>query len=419
MEKVLITGNGPLQGEVSISGAKNAALPAIAACLLSAEPMHLTNIPDVHDIVTALKLLELMGCKVQREGTALAVDASAITSVHAPYELVRTMRGSILLLGPLLSRFGEADVSLPGGCAIGSRPVNEHITGLERMGAEISIEAGYIKAKAQRLHGAHIAFDIPSVTATENIMMAASLAEGTTVIENAAMEPEVADLGAMLASMGAQISGAGSSTITIEGVASLHGCNHQVPPDRIETGTFLVAAAATRGKIRALNANPAHLQYVLTRLEDTGASITWGDDWIELDSRGERAKAVSITTAPYPAFPTDMQAQFVALNSLALGNATVVETIFENRFMHVAELQRMGANIELQGHTAVIQGGETLQAAPVMATDLRASASLVIAALAAEGETSIDRVYHLDRGYDNIDAKLAGLGALTRRVNAN
>ena len=329
------------------------------------------------------------------------------------------MRGSILLLGPLLSRFGEADVSLPGGCAIGSRPVNEHITGLERMGAQIHIEAGYIKAKATRLQGAHIAFDVPSVTATENIMMAAALAEGTTVIENAAMEPEVADLALMLTQMGARISGAGSSTVSIEGVVELRGTRHQVPPDRIETGTFLVAAAATRGKIRALNANPAHLQYVLTKLEAVGASITRGENWIELDSRGKRPLAVNVNTAPYPAFPTDMQAQFVTLNALAEGNATVVETIFENRFMHVAELQRMGADIELQGHTAVIQGRDRLQAAPVMATDLRASASLVIAALAAEGETSIDRVYHLDRGYDNIDAKLAGLGALTRRADDN
>ncbi|MCZ6829487.1 MAG: UDP-N-acetylglucosamine 1-carboxyvinyltransferase [Gammaproteobacteria bacterium] len=419
MDKLLITGNGPLQGEVAISGAKNAALPAIAACLLSAEAVHISNIPAVRDIETALQLLERMGCRVERDGTHLSVDASQITSVRAPYELVRTMRGSILLLGPLLSRFGEADVSLPGGCAIGSRPVNEHITGLERMGAEIRIEAGYIKAKSVRLRGAHIAFDVPSVTATENIMMAATLAEGSTVIENAAREPEVADLAIMLGRMGAQITGAGSNTITIEGVPHLHGATHRVPPDRIETGTFLVAAAATRGKIRVLDTNPAHLQYVLTKLEDAGAAISHGENWIQLDSQGKQPLAVNVTTAPYPAFPTDMQAQFVTLNALAEGNSTVVETIFENRFMHVAELQRMGANIELQGHTAVIQGCERLQAAPVMATDLRASASLVIAALAADGETSIDRVYHLDRGYDNIDAKLARLGALTRRVSTS
>jgi UDP-N-acetylglucosamine 1-carboxyvinyltransferase len=419
MDKLLITGSGPLQGEVSISGAKNAALPAIAACLLSSEPLQISNIPAVRDIETALQLLELMGARVEREGTRLIVEANEITTVRAPYELVRTMRGSILLLGPLLSRFGEADVSLPGGCAIGSRPVNEHITGLERMGADISIEAGYIKAKAARLQGAHIAFDVPSVTATENIMMAATLADGITVIENAAMEPEVTDLAIMLGRMGAKISGAGGNTISIEGVPRLHGASHRIPPDRIETGTFLVAAAATRGKIRALDSNPAHLQYVLTKLEDSGASVRTAENWIELDSQGRRPLAVNVTTAPYPAFPTDMQAQFVTLNALAEGNSSVVETIFENRFMHVAELQRMGANIELQGHTAVIHGCERLQAAPVMATDLRASASLVIAALAADGETSIDRVYHLDRGYDNIDAKLAGLGALTRRVSGS
>jgi UDP-N-acetylglucosamine 1-carboxyvinyltransferase len=419
MDKLLIAGSGPLRGEVSISGAKNAALPAIAACLLSSDPIQISNIPAVRDIETAVQLLELMGCKVARDGSVLNVDAAHITTVRAPYELVRTMRGSILLLGPLLTRFGEADVSLPGGCAIGSRPVNEHITGLERMGAEISIEAGYIKAKATRLQGAHIPFDVPSVTATENIMMAATLAEGSTVIENAAMEPEVADLAIMLQRMGARIDGAGGNTITIEGVPRLHGASHQVPPDRIETGTFLVAAAATRGKIRALNSNPAHLQYVLTKLEDTGALISCGEDWIELDSQGRRPLAVNLITAPYPAFPTDMQAQFVTLNSLAEGNSSVVETIFENRFMHVAELQRMGADIELQGHTALIHGRERLQAAPVMATDLRASASLVIAALAADGETSIDRVYHLDRGYDSIDAKLAGLGAHTRRVSSS
>ena len=417
MDKLLITGNGPLHGDVTIAGAKNAALPAIAACLLSPEPVSISNIPAVRDIDTALQLLEMMGCQVQREDTQLRVDASQVHSVRAPYELVRTMRGSILLLGPLLARFGEADVSLPGGCAIGSRPVNEHITGLERMGAEIAIEAGYIKAKCARLRGAHIPFDVPSVTATENILMAATLAEGTTVIENAAMEPEVADLATMLTQMGAQISGAGGNTITIEGVTQLHACSHRVPPDRIESGTFLVAAAATRGDVRILNTEPLHLQYVLAKLEDAGGKISCGQDWIRLDSRGQRPQAVNVTTAPYPAFPTDMQAQFVALNALSSGTATVVETIFENRFMHVAELQRMGADIEVQGHSAVIRGRERLQAAPVMATDLRASASLVIAALAADGESSIDRVYHLDRGYANIDEKLAGLGASLRRVS--
>jgi UDP-N-acetylglucosamine 1-carboxyvinyltransferase len=416
MEKLIITGGGPLHGEVKIAGAKNAALPVIAASLLSAEPLEISNVPGVRDISTALELLELLGCKVERQDTELTIDSAAIHSVRAPYEFVKTMRGSILLLGPLLARFGEADVSLPGGCAIGSRPVNEHIAGLEAMGAEVHIEAGYIKAKAQRLKGTHFAFDIPSVTATENLMMAASLAEGTTVLENAAMEPEIADLATLLTGMGAKIAGAGSSVITIEGRRELHGSSHRVPPDRIETGTFLVAAAATRGDVRVVNTNPAFLQHVLSKLEATGVKLSWGEDWIHLDAEGKRCRSVSISTAPYPAFPTDMQAQFVALNAVAEGTATVVENIFENRFMHVAELQRMGADIELQGHTAIVRGRERLQGAPLMATDLRASASLVIAALAADGETSIDRVYHLDRGYANIDQKLASLGASIRRL---
>jgi UDP-N-acetylglucosamine 1-carboxyvinyltransferase len=416
MAKLYITGGGPLQGEVAMAGAKNAALPVIAASLLSAEPLHISNVPAVHDIGTLLQLLELLGCKVQRSDSELVIDSSGVHSVRAPYELVKTMRGSILLLGPLLARFGEADVSLPGGCAIGSRPVNEHISGLEAMGAEILIEAGYIKAKAARLQGAHIAFDVPSVTATENLMMAAALAEGTTTLENAAREPEIGDLAELLTAMGAKISGAGSSVITIEGVTHLHRASHQVPPDRIETGTFLVAAAATRGDVRVLNTNPNFLQHVLSKLEATGVDLSWGEDWIHLDATGKRCLAVNISTAPYPAFPTDMQAQFMALNALAEGTATVVENIFENRFMHVAELQRMGAHIELQGHTAIVRGRERLQGAPVMATDLRASASLVIAALAADGETSIDRIYHLDRGYAHIDEKLATLGANIRRA---
>jgi UDP-N-acetylglucosamine 1-carboxyvinyltransferase len=416
MEKLLITGSGPLRGEVVAAGAKNAALPVIAASLLSDQPLQIFNTPAVRDITTALQLLELLGCKVQRDGTDLCIDSSQVHSVRAPYELVKTMRGAILLLGPLLARFGEADVSLPGGCAIGSRPVNEHIAGLEAMGAEIEIEAGYIKAKAKALRGTHFAFDIPSVTATENLMMAATLAEGTTVLENAAMEPEIQDLAKLLTAMGARIAGAGASVITIEGVKSLHGASHQVPPDRIETGTFLVAAAATRGCVRVVNTRPDFLQHVLSKLEATGVSLSWGEDWIELDAQGRRPRAVNVSTAPYPAFPTDMQAQFMALNTLAEGTATVVENIFENRFMHVAELQRMGADIELQGHTAIVRGRKSLQGAPVMATDLRASASLVIAAMAAEGETSIDRVYHLDRGYANIDQKLVGLGAIIRRV---
>ncbi|MDJ0877020.1 MAG: UDP-N-acetylglucosamine 1-carboxyvinyltransferase [Halieaceae bacterium] len=416
MDKIHVTGNGPLRGVVRIAGAKNAALPVIAAGLLSAEPLSLANIPAVKDIDTALQLLELLGCKVERDGDALSIDSSAVDAVRAPYELVKTMRGAILLLGPLLARFGEADVSLPGGCAIGSRPVNEHIAGLEAMGAEINIEGGYIQAKATRLKGAHFAFDIPSVTATENLMMAASLAEGTTVLENAALEPEVEDLGRLLNSMGAKVSGAGTGTLTIEGVERLHGASHRVPPDRIETGTFLAAAAATRGSISVLDTRPDFLQHVLAKLEATGATVEVGDDWIKLDTHGRRCKAVHVSTAPYPAFPTDMQAQFMALNALAEGTATVIENIFENRFMHVAELQRMGADIELQGHTAIVTGRERLQGAPVMATDLRASACLLIAALAAEGETTIDRVYHLDRGYANIVDKLAELGAIIHRA---
>jgi UDP-N-acetylglucosamine 1-carboxyvinyltransferase len=416
MEQILVTGNGPLRGEVSIAGAKNAALPIIAAALLSPEPLHISNVPGVRDIDTALQLLELLGCTVERSATSLVVDSANVHSMRAPYELVKTMRGSILLLGPLLARFGEADVSLPGGCAIGSRPVNEHIAGLEAMGAEILIEAGYIKAKANRLRGAHFAFDVPSVTATENLLMAAALADGTTVLENCAMEPEIGDLARLLSAMGANIAGAGSSTITIEGVPSLHGASHTVPPDRIETGTFLVAAAATRGDIRVTDTNPDFLHHVLGKLEQAGARIELGPDWIHLDTGGKRCQAVNIHTAPYPAFPTDMQAQFMALNALAEGSATVVENIFENRFMHVAELQRMGADIELQGHTAIVRGRERLQGAPVMATDLRASASLIIAALAADGDTTIDRVYHLDRGYANIDSKLAELGAIIRRI---
>ncbi|MFT4613039.1 MAG: UDP-N-acetylglucosamine 1-carboxyvinyltransferase [Bacteroidia bacterium] len=415
MEQIVITGNGPLRGDVSIAGAKNAALPIIAAALLSAEPLHITNVPAVRDIDTALKLMGLLGASVERDGTSMTLDSSAVNSVHAPYELVKTMRGAILMLGPLLARFGEADVSLPGGCAIGTRPVNEHIAGLEAMGAEIEIDAGYIKAKANRLQGAHFTFDVPSVTATENLIMAAALADGTTVLENCALEPEVGDLALLLKQMGARISGAGGSTITIEGVPTLSGASHRVPPDRIETGTFLVAAAATRGEITVHNTNPDFLQHVLGKLQQAGANLQLGPDWIKLDTGNKRCQAVNVNTAPYPAFPTDMQAQFMALNALAEGSATVVENIFENRFMHVAELQRMGADIELQGHTAIVKGRERLQGAPVMATDLRASACLIIAALAADGETRIDRVYHLDRGYANIDTKLAEMGAIIRR----
>ena len=416
MDKIIITGNGPLCGEVRVAGAKNAALPIIAATLLSVEPMHISNVPGVRDISTVLQLIELLGAKVEREDTDLRLDCSSVHSVHAPYEMVKTIRASILLLGPLLARFGEADVSLPGGCAIGTRPVNEHITGLQALGADIRIEAGYIKARAPRLKGAHYTFDAPSVTATENLLMAAALAEGVTTLDNCALEPEIPDLAQLLCAMGAKIEGAGTSTITIEGVTTLHGASHRVPPDRIETGTFLTAAAATRGDITVLNTAPDFLHHVLGKLEQAGCKMELGKDWIRLRTDGKRCTATNITTAPYPAFPTDMQAQFMALNTLAEGSATVVENIFENRFMHVAELQRMGADIELQGHTAIVRGKERLQGAPVMATDLRASASLIIAALAADGETTIDRVYHLDRGYASIDTKLQELGANIRRV---
>lgn len=416
MAKIQITGNGPLRGEVHVAGAKNAALPIIAAALLTAEDLQISNVPDVRDIGTALELMRMLGARVERNGTDLTINSAEITDRHVPYEMVKTMRGSILMLGPLLARFGEADVSLPGGCAIGTRPVNEHITGLEAMGADIEIEGGYIKAKANRLQGAHYTFDVPSVTGAENLIMAATLAEGTTVLENCAMEPEVGDLILLLQQMGAQIEGTGTSTIKIVGADALHGTQHRVPPDRIETGTFLVAAAATRGNIRVLDTNPEFLQHVLGKLEQAGAKLELGSDWIHLDMEGRRPKAVNITTAPYPAFPTDMQAQFMALNALAEGSATVVENIFENRFMHVAELQRMGADIELQGHSAIVRGRERLQGAPVMATDLRASACLIIAGLAADGDTTIDRVYHLDRGYANIDTKLAQLGAVISRI---
>ncbi len=417
MDRLLITGNGPLAGEVAIAGAKNAALPVLAAALLGSSPLTVSNVPAVRDIDTALKLLELLGCRIERDRATVHIDAGAVHSVRAPYELVKTMRGAILLLGPLLARFGSADVSLPGGCAIGSRPVNEHIEGLRAMGADIRIENGYIKAEASRLRGCHYAFDVPSVTGTENLMMAAALADGETVLENAAMEPEIGDLARLLTAMGARIEGAGSSVVRVEGRPALTGASHRVPPDRIETGTFLAAAAATRGSVTLRNTDPSFLQHVLTKLQASGLALDWGEDWITLDSGGRRCRAMHISTAPYPGFPTDLQAQFMAVNALAEGSATVVENIFENRFMHVAELKRMGAAIDLQGNTAIVQGRERLQGAPVMATDLRASAGLVIAALAADGETTIDRVYHLDRGYAGIDDKLASLGGIIRRIH--
>jgi len=404
VDKLVITGGRPLNGEVRISGAKNAALPIVAATLLAETPMTVTNVPHLQDITTSMELLSQMGVELTiGEQMTIEVDASTISNPVAPYELVKTMRASILVLGPLLARCGKADVSLPGGCAIGSRPVNLHIDGLRAMGAEIEVKNGIVHAKVDRLKGATIVFEIVTVTGTENLMMAATLAEGTTILENAAREPEVVDLANCLIAMGAKISGAGTSKIIIEGVEKLHGAEYAVQPDRIETGTFLVAAAITGGKVKARDTDPTLLDAVLQKLRDAGAEITLGDDWIELDMHGKRAKAVDVHTAPYPAFPTDMQAQFMALNCVAEGAGVVRETIFENRFMHVQELQRMGASIAVEGNTAMVRGVDKLTSAPVMATDLRASASLIIAALAAEGETHVDRIYHVDRArYDRL-----------------
>ncbi|AOM02143.1 UDP-N-acetylglucosamine 1-carboxyvinyltransferase [Cobetia marina] len=418
MDKLIITGNGPVNGEVWASGAKNSALPILAATLLSEGPVTISNLPHLQDITTSLELLGRMGVEpVMGDNMTVQLDGSKVEHCHAPYELVKKMRASILVLGPLLAHFGSAEVSLPGGCAIGSRPVDLHIRGLEAMGAEISVENGYIRAKAPggRLKGARIVFDVVTVTGTENLLMAATLADGRTVLENAAREPEVVDLAECLIAMGARITGHGTDTIVIEGVERLHGCEYSVMPDRIETGTFLVAAAASRGKVRVTRTRADTLDAVLAKLEEAGATITTGDDWIELDMQGKRPKAVNIRTAPYPAFPTDMQAQFVALNAVAEGTGTVIETIFENRFMHVQELNRMGAHIALEGNTAVVTGTERLSGAPVMATDLRASASLVIAAIVADGETMVDRIYHIDRGYECIEEKLSGLGVIIRR----
>ena len=417
MDKLIATGGGPLKGKIRISGAKNAALPLMIASLLTEEPLIISNIPHLHDITTTMELLGQLGVKLQvDEKLTVEADASEVNSVVAPYELVKTMRASILVLGPLLARFGSAEVSLPGGCAIGSRPVNLHIKGLEALGAEITIDGGYIKARASRLKGARIFMDLISVTGTENLMMAAALADGTTIIENAAREPEVIDLADCLNAMGGNVSGAGSDEIIIEGVEKLSGAHHRVIPDRIEAGTFLVAAAISGGEIRVQDVIPKHLESVLDKLRESGAELESGDNWIHLKAPKGKPKAVSIRTAPYPAFPTDMQAQFVLLNTIAEGTSTVVETVFENRFMHVHELQRMGANIELDGNTAVIRGVEKLRAAPVMATDLRASACLVLAGLIASGDTLIDRIYHIDRGYDCIEEKLSQLGATIRRV---
>ena len=417
MAKILISGGEPLNGEVLISGAKNAVLPILAATLLADGPMEISNVPHLHDVTTTMELLGRMGVHLTvDEKMRITVDPTTITSHVAPYDLVKTMRASILVLGPLIARFGAAEVSLPGGCAIGSRPVDQHIRGLIALGAEITVENGYIKARAQRLKGARIVMDMVTVTGTENILMAAVLAHGTSVIENAAQEPEVLDLANCLNAMGARISGAGTATIVVEGVENLRGCKYEVLPDRIETGTFLVAGAMTQGRVLAKRARPDTLDAVLVKLEESGAHINTGSDWIEVDMRGRRPKAVNLITAPYPAFPTDMQAQFIALNSVAEGTGIVTETVFENRFMHIQELQRLGADIRVEGNTAISQGVSNMSGAPVMATDLRASASLVLAGLVASGETTVDRIYHIDRGYENIEEKLGGLGAKIRRL---
>ena len=422
MDKLVVTGGGRLSGEVQISGAKNAALPILCASLLSTEPLRLTNVPELNDIDTMLKLLEQMGVKVERGGGgdkgSITLDASGLNNPLAPYEMVKTMRASILVLGPLVARCGEAQVSLPGGCAIGARPVDQHIKGLQSMGADVNVEHGYVVAKVDRLKGALLFTDMVTVTGTENLMMAACLAKGETVIENAAREPEVVDLAKCLISMGAQISGAGTDLIRIRGVEKLHGASHRIMPDRIETGTFLCAAAITGGEIRLLGTSTVYLDAVVDKLLDAGCEIT-GEKTAKHESihiiAPARLKAVSIRTAPYPAFPTDMQAQFMAINAVADGTAIIRETIFENRFMHAVELQRLGADIKIDGNTAVMTGVENLQGATVMATDLRASASLVLAGLVAEGETHIERIYHLDRGYANIEAKLTALGANIKR----
>jgi UDP-N-acetylglucosamine 1-carboxyvinyltransferase len=419
MEKLLITGGRPLSGEIRISGAKNAVLPILAASLLADSPMRIGNVPHLHDVTTTMELLGRMGVSLTLdERMSIEIDTSTIEAFTAPYELVKTMRASILVLGPLLTRFGQAEVSLPGGCAIGTRPVDLHLRGLAAMGAEIEVEGGYIRGRASRLKGADLVMETVTVTGTENLMMAAVLARGRTVIENAAREPEVVDLANCLNTMGAQVHGAGTDTLIIEGVLSLKGGQYDVLADRIETGTFLVAGAITGGKVKLKQTQPRLLDAVLQKLHEAGAKVDTGPDWIELEMHGERPKGVDIRTAPYPAFPTDMQAQFTALNAVADGGGAVIETVFENRFMHVQEMQRMGANIRVEGNTAITRGVKQLTAAPVMATDLRASASLILAGLVARGETVVDRIYHIDRGYECIEEKLAALGANIRRVPA-
>ncbi|PTU76280.1 UDP-N-acetylglucosamine 1-carboxyvinyltransferase [Pseudomonas mangrovi] len=419
MDKLIITGGVRLDGEIRISGAKNSALPILAATLLADGPVTVCNLPHLHDITTMIELFGRMGIEpVIDEKLSVEVDPRTIKTLIAPYELVKTMRASILVLGPMVAHFGYAEVALPGGCAIGSRPVDLHIRGLEALGATIEVEGGYIKAKAPEggLRGGTFFFDIVSVTGTENIMMAAALAKGRTVLENAAREPEVVDLANCLIAMGAKIQGAGTDTIVIEGVERLGGTRYNVMPDRIETGTYLVAAAITGGRVKVKDVDPTTLEAVLSKLQESGAEVTTGRDWIELNMHGKRPRAVNLRTAPYPAFPTDMQAQFIAMNTVAEGTGTVIETVFENRFMHVYEMTRMGAQIQVEGNTAIVTGVQRLKGAPVMATDLRASASLVLAALVADGDTLIDRIYHIDRGYECIEEKLQLLGAKIRRV---
>ncbi len=418
MEKLIIEGGTPLNGEVVISGAKNAVLPLLAATLLADGKMTIKNVPRLRDVNTTIRLLQGMGVSVKvNDDYHITTDTSTISSYVAPYELVKTMRASILVLGPTLARYGEAEVSLPGGCAIGSRPVNIHLSGLEAMGAEITVHEGFIRARAERLKGTRIVMDKVTVTGTENLLMAAVLAEGTSILEHAACEPEVVDLANCLNQMGANIIGAGTPTIVVQGVERLHGVNYTVLPDRIETGTFLAAAAITRGRVKTLGAAPGTLDSVLQKFREAGAAVETGEDWIELDMRSRTLKSVDITTDPHPGFPTDMQAQFMAMNAFAQGIGVVVETIFENRMMHVAELMRMGANIRLEGNTAIVAGMPDLYGAPVMATDLRASASLILAGLAAKGKTTVDRIYHTDRGYEKIEVRLQQLGAKIERVN--
>lgn len=416
MDKLRIVGNGPLNGEITVSGAKNAALPILCASLLTADTLRLTNVPQLRDVLTTQKLLQGMGARVMTDNVhEFEITTSDLHTLTAPYELVKTMRASILVLGPTLARFGEVNVSLPGGCAIGSRPVDQHIKGLVAMGADITIEHGYVKARG-KLKGAHIVMDVVTVTGTENLLMAATLAEGTTILENAAREPEVTDLAECLVKMGAKITGIGTDKLVVEGVARLHGAEHAIMPDRIEAGTFLVAAAISQGHVILRNARASSMEAVLDKLTEAGCVIEAGDDWISLDMK-QRPKAVNIRTLPYPAFPTDMQAQFMTLNALADGVSRMTETIFENRFMHVPELNRMGAKIDTEGNMAMVTGVARLSGATVMATDLRASASLVIAGLVADGETIVDRIYHLDRGYEHIERKLAGVGAQIERVS--